>query len=86
MARLTSRPTRTHSQRILSSISLLVLTLLALVSFSPSVGAEEVHAEYGTVIGIGTPFLRSTAGPRPYHHLVQIWAQRTLHIFCLVCN
>ncbi|KAJ6619031.1 heat shock protein 70 family [Mycena sp. CBHHK59/15] len=53
MSRLTRRPTRTHSQRILSSLSLLVLTLLAIVSFSPSsVSAEEAHAEYGTVIGI----------------------------------
>ncbi|KAJ7840745.1 heat shock protein 70 family [Mycena leptocephala] len=45
MSRLASRPTRTHSLRILSSLSLLI------ISFSPS--AEEAHAEYGTVIGIG---------------------------------
>ncbi|KAJ7620567.1 heat shock protein 70 family [Mycena polygramma] len=51
MSRLSSRPTRTHSLRILSSLSLLIISLLALVSFSP-VSAEETHAEYGTVIGI----------------------------------
>ncbi|KAJ7079552.1 heat shock protein 70 family [Mycena belliarum] len=50
---LTRRPTRSHSLRFLSSISLIVLSLIALVSFSPVVNAEENnHAEYGTVIGI----------------------------------
>ncbi|KAK7029823.1 78 kDa glucose-regulated like protein [Favolaschia claudopus] len=50
MARL---PTRSHSLRLFSSLSLLVLSLLAFVAFSPVASAEDTHAEYGTVIGIG---------------------------------
>ncbi|KAJ7468606.1 heat shock protein 70 family [Mycena latifolia] len=52
MSRGVRRPTRSHSLRFLSSFSLIVLSLLALVSFSPVASAEEAHAEYGTVIGI----------------------------------
>ncbi|KAJ7830520.1 heat shock protein 70 family [Mycena olivaceomarginata] len=51
-------PTRTHSLRILSSLSLIIVSLLALLAFSPVASAEETHAEYGTVIGIGTSVQR----------------------------
>ncbi|KAJ2923135.1 hypothetical protein H1R20_g13959, partial [Candolleomyces eurysporus] len=46
-------PTQRQSRHILSSISLFVFALLALLSFTtPAVQAEEAHPEYGTVIGI----------------------------------
>lgn len=70
MSRLTSRPTRTHSLRILSSLSLLIISLLALVSFSPVASAEEAHAEYGTVIGIGMWSSRSIRCCEPYRRVV----------------
>ncbi|KAJ7058111.1 heat shock protein 70 family [Mycena amicta] len=45
------RPSRAHSLRFLSSLSLLFVSLLAFVALSP-VSAEDPHPEYGTVIGI----------------------------------
>ncbi|RXW18644.1 hypothetical protein EST38_g7207 [Candolleomyces aberdarensis] len=46
-------PTQRQSRHILSSISLFIFALLALLSFTtPAVQAEEAHPEYGTVIGI----------------------------------
>jgi len=51
MARL---PTRTQSRRLFSSLSVAFFLLVAVLCFTaPSVKAEEPHAEYGTVIGIG---------------------------------
>ncbi|KAF5345831.1 hypothetical protein D9756_010900 [Leucocoprinus leucothites] len=48
-----SRPARTHSRRLLSTVSILFLAFLALVCLCPpAVSAEETHPEYGTVIGI----------------------------------
>lgn len=46
-------PSRPQSRRLLSSLSLLFIAFLALIAFSPAVNAEDPHAEYGTVIGIG---------------------------------
>ncbi|KXN92711.1 hypothetical protein AN958_06989 [Leucoagaricus sp. SymC.cos] len=48
-----SRPTRAHSRRLLSSLSILFFAFLAIVCLCPpAVAAEEAHPEYGTVIGI----------------------------------
>jgi multidrug transporter EmrE-like cation transporter len=49
-------PTRTQSRRLFSSLSIaffLLVTILGLTAL-PVKAAEEPHAEYGTVIGIGT--------------------------------
>jgi heat shock protein 5 len=53
MIRLARRPTRAQSRHILSSLSIAFLALLAVVCFTQPALAEEVHPEYGTVIGIG---------------------------------
>ncbi|KAJ4481058.1 heat shock protein 70 family [Lentinula aciculospora] len=53
MSRLSRRPSRSQSRRILSSVSFVFFALLAVLTFcSPAVRAEESHSEYGTVIGI----------------------------------
>lgn len=36
-----------------SSLSILCVALVAFLCVAPSAKAEEAHAEYGTVIGIG---------------------------------
>jgi endoplasmic reticulum chaperone BiP len=53
-----SRPTRTHSARLLSGLSLAFFIFLAAIFLCPpAVSAEDKKSEYGTVIGIGTyPF------------------------------
>ncbi|KAL0952582.1 hypothetical protein HGRIS_006838 [Hohenbuehelia grisea] len=54
MSRLSRRPSRTQSRRMLSSLSIAFFALLAIVCLCPvSVAAEEkAKSEYGTVIGI----------------------------------
>lgn len=49
-------PTRIQSRRLFSSLSLAFFLLVAILCLTaPSVkAADEPHAEYGTVIGIGT--------------------------------
>ncbi|KAJ3720262.1 heat shock protein 70 family [Lentinula guzmanii] len=54
MSRLSRRPSRSQSRRVLSSLSFAIFALLAVLTFcSPAVRAEESSSEYGTVIGIG---------------------------------
>ena len=53
MISLARRPTRAQSRHILPSLSIALFALLALVSFTQPVQAEDAHPEYGTVIGIG---------------------------------
>jgi heat shock protein 5 len=49
-----SRPTRTHSTRLLSGLSLAFFIFLAVIFLCPpAVSAEDKKSEYGTVIGIG---------------------------------
>lgn len=52
---LPRRPTRSQSRRVVSSVSLLLLALVAILCLCPvAVNADEdKRAEYGTVIGIG---------------------------------
>ncbi|KAJ3727760.1 heat shock protein 70 family [Lentinula raphanica] len=53
MSRLSRRPSRSQSRRVLSSLSFALFALLAVLTFcSPAVRAEESTSEYGTVIGI----------------------------------
>jgi hypothetical protein len=53
-----ARPSRKHSSRLLTSLSFVFFLFIALIAFCPpAVSAEDKKAEYGTVIGIGTPFL-----------------------------
>ncbi|THU93826.1 heat shock protein 70 [Dendrothele bispora CBS 962.96] len=53
MSGLYRRPSGVQSKRLLSSLSLAFVALLAIFSFtSPAVKAEEASSEYGTVIGI----------------------------------
>ncbi|KAJ3980339.1 heat shock protein 70 family [Lentinula detonsa] len=53
MSRLSRRPSRSQSRRVLSSLSFAIFALLAVLTFcSPAVRAEESSSEYGTVIGI----------------------------------
>jgi len=55
MSGLYRRPSGAQSKRLLSSLSLAFVALLAVFCFtSPVVKAEEASSEYGTVIGIGT--------------------------------
>lgn len=55
MSRLQARlPTRSQSRRMFSSLSILLFALLAIVTLTPTVSAEDAKSEYGTVIGIGT--------------------------------
>lgn len=79
MARL---PTRTQSRRLLSSLSLALFALTAVVCFTaPAVKAEEAHSEYGTVIGIGEwqpAWQRCNAT----NSAMQIWEQR-MNIFSI---
>ncbi|KAI0752180.1 heat shock protein 70 [Fomes fomentarius] len=50
---LPRRPTRTHTRRLLSSMSLVFLAFLALILLCPvSVNADDEKAKYGPVIGI----------------------------------
>ena len=52
-----SRPTRTHTNRLVSALSFSFFLFLALLLLCPpavSASAEDKKAEYGTVIGIGT--------------------------------
>lgn len=79
MSRLNCRPSRTQSQRIVSSVSIALFAFLALIClYSPVVKAEETHAEYGTVIGIGTCQSRPVVPPNTHAHFAQISEQRTL--------
>ena len=59
-----SRPTRTHTTRLVSGLSFAFFLFLALILLCPpAVSAEDKKSEYGTVIGIGTcssPLLLST--------------------------
>lgn len=50
-----SRPTRTHTNRLVSALSFSFFLFLALILLCPpAVSAEDKKSEYGTVIGIGT--------------------------------
>ncbi|TFK19373.1 heat shock protein 70 [Coprinopsis marcescibilis] len=50
---MAGRSPLTHSRQVLSSVSLFFFAFLALLCLTtPAVQAEEVHPEYGTVIGI----------------------------------
>ena len=49
-----SRPTRTHTARLLSGLSFAFFLFLAVILLCPpAVSAQDKRAEYGTVIGIG---------------------------------
>lgn len=81
-----SRPTRTHSARLISGLSLAFFIFLAVVCLCPpAVSAEDKKSEYGTVIGIGTyprsfffffPLAFSLSN-MVHLFLSQIWEQRT---------
>lgn len=65
-----SRPTRTHTTRLVSGLSFAFFLFLALLLLCPpAVSADDKKAEYGTVIGIGTCLLA-----------FYFWTQLTLHI------
>ena len=63
---LPRRPTRLQSRRVVSSLSLIFLALVAILCLCPvAVNADEdKRSEYGTVIGIGESL--SSAYARPF--------------------
>ncbi|KDQ54535.1 hypothetical protein JAAARDRAFT_49176 [Jaapia argillacea MUCL 33604] len=52
MSRFSRRPSRSHSRRVVSGLSLVFLAFIALLCLCPTVSAEDKKSEYGTVIGI----------------------------------